>query len=60
MVSPDGRTLYFTSGRRISRPGIGAGLTLSALIAGATAPGNGQQHIYSIPLSTSGRSGPRK
>jgi hypothetical protein len=48
--------LYFTSGRRISRPGIGAGLSLRELVAGATAPGNGQQHIYWVPFGSGSKS----
>lgn len=50
-ISPDGRTLFFTSSRRLPRPGIGAGLSLRELIDGATAPGSGREHIYFVPFA---------
>jgi Tol biopolymer transport system component len=51
VLSPDGRTLYFTSGRRA--PGaaqLGPGVTYAGLLRRMSGLGTGRWHTYAIPV----------
>jgi hypothetical protein len=51
VLSPDGRTLYFTSNRR--SPGaaaLGEGVTYAGLLRGMTRLGTGRWHTYEMPV----------
>ena len=50
-LSPDGRTIYFTSDRRSANaPSIGRGHSYTQLLAALRQPGNGRWHIRLAPF----------
>ncbi|MFL5384095.1 MAG: hypothetical protein ACJ8GN_16355 [Longimicrobiaceae bacterium] len=51
VLSPDGRTLYFTSSRRSpDAPALGVGVTYSGLMRGMGGLGLGRWHTHEIPV----------
>jgi Tol biopolymer transport system component len=51
VLSPDGRTLYFTSSRRSpSAAALGEGVTYDGLLRGMGGLGSGRWHTYEIPV----------
>jgi Tol biopolymer transport system component len=51
VLSPDGRTLYFTSSRRSpSAAALGEGVTYEGLLRGMGGLGSGRWHTYEIPV----------
>ena len=51
VLSPDGRTLYFTSNRRApDAPGLGPGITYAELLRRLRQPGNGRWHTHEVPV----------
>ncbi|HYH82701.1 MAG TPA: hypothetical protein VEX86_23110 [Longimicrobium sp.] len=51
VLSPDGRTLYFTSNRRTPAGAVlGHGTTYPDLLRRLRAPGNGRWHTYEMPV----------
>lgn len=51
VLSPDGRTLYFTSNRRApDAPALGAGVTYAELLRHSRGLGTGRWHTHEIPV----------